>query len=169
MGRYALRRMLLFVPTLLMATILVFALFWIVPGDPALTTLGGAEGDSGMVSPEQLQQLRQRLGLDRPIYVQYASWLGNVLRGDLGTSLWYKTPVWSQLKDRFLVTMELAVMAILLAVGAAVPLGVISAVKQDTGLDYLSRIFSSVGIALPTFWFGILIVYWLSTFFQCLP
>ena len=69
MGQYAMRRMLLFLPTLLLATVLVFALFWIVPGDPALTILGGAEGDSGMVSPEQLQQLRQRLGLDRPIYV----------------------------------------------------------------------------------------------------
>src|SRR2546428_7546489 len=153
MGKYAIRRTLLFIPTLLVATILVFTLFWIVPGDPALTILGGGEGDSGAVSLEQLQQLRQTLGLDRPIYVQYASWLGNVLRGDLGTSLWYKTPVWSLLKDRFLVTMELAVMAILLAVCAAVPLGIISAVKQDTGLDYFSRIFSSIGIVFPTFWF----------------
>jgi len=169
MGKYAIRRALLFIPTLLVATILVFTLFWIVPGDPALTILAGGEGDSGAVTPEQLQQLRQTLGLDRPLYVQYASWLANVLRGDLGTSLWYKTPVWSQLKDRFLVTMELAVMAILLAVCAAVPLGVISAVKQDTGLDYLSRIFSSIGIALPTFWFGILIVYGLAAFCEWLP
>ena len=169
MGKYAIRRALLFIPTLLVATILVFTLFWIVPGDPALTILAGGEGDSGSVSVEQLQQLRQTLGLDRPIHVQYASWLTNVLRGDLGTSLWYKTPVWNQLKDRFLVTMELAVMAIVLAVCAAVPLGVISAVKQDTGLDYLSRIFSSIGIALPTFWFGILIVYAFATFFEWLP
>src|SRR3989475_7753431 len=168
MGKYAMRRALLFIPTLLLATVMVFALFWIVPGDPARAILGGGEGDSGAVSPEQLQQLRQTLGLDRPIYVQYASWLGNVLRGDLGTSLWYKTPVWSQLKDRFLVTMELAVMAILLAVGAAVPLGVISAVKQDTRLDYLSRIFSRIGLALPTFWFGILVVDRLATFFELL-
>src|SRR5881296_80620 len=169
MGRYALRRMLLFVPTLLMATILVFALFWIVPGDPALTILAGGEGDSGSVSQEQLQQLRQTLGLDQPVHVRYASWLWNVLRGDLGTSLWYKTPVWDQLKDRFLVTMELAVMAILLAFCAAVPLGVTSAVKQDTGFDYLSRIFSTIGIALPTFWLGILIVYFLAYFFEWLP
>ena len=169
MGKYALRRALLFIPTLLVATILVFTLFWIVPGDPALTILAGGEGDSGAVSPEQLQQLRQTLGLDRPIYVQYTSWLTNVLWGDLGTSLWYKTPVWNQLKGRFLVTMELAVMAIVLAICAAVPLGVISAVKQDTGLDYLSRIFSSIGIALPTFWFGILIVYAFATFFEWLP
>jgi len=169
MGKYALRRTLLFIPTLLVATILVFTLFWIVPGDPALTILAGGEGDSGAVVPEQLQQLRQTLGLDRPIYVQYASWLTNALRGDLGTSLWYKTPVWNQVKDRFLVTMELAVMAIVLAIGAAVPLGVISAVKQDTGLDYLSRIFSSIGIALPTFWLGILIVYAFASFFEWLP
>ena len=169
MGKYALRRTLLFIPTLLVASVLVFTLFWIVPGDPALTILAGGEGDSGAVSSEQLQQLRQKLGLDRPLHIQYASWLANVLRGDLGTSLWYKTPVWSQLKDRFLVTMELAVMAIVLAVAAAVPLGVISAVKQDTGLDYASRIFSSIGIALPTFWFGILIVYALATFFEWLP
>jgi peptide/nickel transport system permease protein len=169
MGQYAMRRLLLFLPTLLLATVLVFALFWIVPGDPALTILGGGEGDSGTVSLEQLQQLRQRLGLDRPIYVQYASWLWSVLHGDLGTSLWYKTPVWAQLQDRFVVTMELAVMAILLAFLAAVPLGIISAVKQDTGFDYCSRVFCVIGIALPTFWMGILIVYALAAFFQWLP
>jgi peptide/nickel transport system permease protein len=169
MGEYAIRRLLLFIPTLLIATVLVFALFWIIPGDPALTILAGGEGDSGTVSPEQLQQLRQALGLDKPIYVQYGSWLWNVLRGNLGTSLWYKTPVWEQLKDRFLVTMELAAMAILLAFCAAVPLGITSAVKQDTGFDYLSRIFSTIGIALPTFWLGILIVYALASFFQWLP
>jgi peptide/nickel transport system permease protein len=169
MGQYALGRALLFIPTLLVATILVFALFWIVPGDPALTILAGGEGDTGSVAPEQLQQLRQQLGLDRPLYVQYASWLGKVLRGDLGMSLWYRTPVWDQLKDRFLVTMELAVMAIVLAIGAAVPLGVISAVKQDTAFDYFGRVFSVIGIALPTFWLGIVLVYTLATFFEWLP
>jgi peptide/nickel transport system permease protein len=169
MGTYAMHRALLFIPTLLLATIMVFALFWLVPGDPALTILGGGEGDSGTVSPAQLQQLRQRLGLDRPVYVQYASWLWSVLHGDLGTSLWYKTPVWAQLKDRFLVTMELAVMAILLAFCAAVPLGITSAVKQDTGLDYCSRVFCIIGVALPTFWLGILTVYALAAFFQWLP
>jgi peptide/nickel transport system permease protein len=103
------------------------------------------------------------------MYVQYMSWLWSVLRGDLGTSLWYKTPVWHQLKDRFLVSMELAVMAILLAFVVAVPLGVTSAVKQDTGFDYLSRVFCGIGVALPTFWSGILIVYALASFFQWLP
>jgi peptide/nickel transport system permease protein len=169
MGEYAIRRVLLFIPTLLAATVLVFTLFWIIPGDPALTMLAGSEGDTGSVSPEQLQQLRRALGLDRPLYVQYMSWLWHVLQGDLGTSLWYRTPVWDHLKDRFLVTMELAVMAILLAFCVAVPLGIISAVKQDTGVDYLSRVLSTIGIALPTFWLGILIVYALAAFFQWLP
>ena len=152
-------RVLLFIPTLLVATVLVFTLFWIVPGDPALTILAGGEGDTGSVSPEQLQQLRQALGLDRPLYVQYGSWLGNVLRGDLGTSLWYKTPVWDQLKDRFFVTMELAVMAILLAFCVAVPLGVISAVKQDNGVcswppgpSARRRHASSRDLSCPTAW-----------------
>jgi len=169
MGQYAVRRALLFVPTLLVVTVLVFALFWIVPGDPALAILAGGDGDAGSVSPAQLEELRGRLGLDRPLHVQYAAWLTGVLRGDLGTSLWYKTPVWDQLRDRFLVTMELATLAIVLAVVAAVPLGVASAVKQDTALDYASRVVSSVGIALPTFWFGILVVYALASVFDWLP
>ncbi|PYN91434.1 MAG: hypothetical protein DMD91_34225 [Candidatus Rokuibacteriota bacterium] len=169
MGKYALGRALLFIPTLLVATTLVFTLFWIVPGDPAVTILAGGEGDSGSVSPDQLAQLRRTLGLDRPLHVQYASWLWNAVRGDLGTSLWYKTPVWTQVKDRFLVTMELAVMAIVLAFCAAVPLGVVSAVKQDTAFDYVSRIFSSIGIALPTFWLGILTIYALAVCFEWLP
>src|SRR2546428_9817431 len=139
MVKYALRRTLLFIPTLLVATILVFTLFWIVRGALALTILAGGEGDSGAVVPEQLQQLRQTLGLDRPIYVQYASWLTNVLRGDLGTSLWYKTPVWNQVKDRFLVTMELAVMAIAVALRAAgLPGGMLPA-EAWPGLRALRR------------------------------
>jgi peptide/nickel transport system permease protein len=169
MAEYAIRRVLLFIPTLLLATSLVFALFWIVPGDPALVILTGGEGDSGTVSLEQLQQLRRELGLDRPLYVQYGSWLWSALHGDLGTSLWYKTPVWDQLQDRLLVTMELAVMAILLAFCLAVPLGVLSAVKQDTGFDYLSRMFCGIGVAMPTFWLGVLIVYALATVFRWLP
>src|SRR5215470_9597267 len=110
MGEYAIRRVLLFIPTLLVATVLVFTLFWIVPGDPALTILAGGEGDSGTVSSAQLQQLRQTLGLDRPIYVQYASWMGHVRMGDVGKSVWYMTPVWDQLKNRFKVKMKQAIM-----------------------------------------------------------
>jgi peptide/nickel transport system permease protein len=93
----------------------------------------------------------------------------NLLKGDLGTSIWYRIPVMDELKDRFVVSMELAVMAILMAFVAAVPLGVISAVKQDTKVDYVSRIFALIGIAMPTFWIGILMVYGLAYFFNWLP
>jgi peptide/nickel transport system permease protein len=148
---------------------MVFALFWVVPGDAAMMILTGEEGEGGRVNTEDIEQLRKELGLDRPIHVQYGEWVFNLLKGDLGTSIWYRIPVMDELKDRFLVSMELAVMAILMAFVAAVPLGVISAVKQDTKVDYVSRIFALIGIAMPTFWIGILMVYGLAYFFNWLP
>ena len=169
MTQYIVRRLLLFIPTMILATVMVFALFWVVPGDAAMMILTGEEGESGRVNTEDLEQLRKELGLDRPIHVQYGEWVFNLLKGDLGTSIWYRIPVMDELKDRFLVSMELAVMAILMAFVAAVPLGVISAVKQDTKVDYVSRIFVLIGIAMPTFWIGILMVYGLAYFFNWLP
>ena len=169
MAQYVMRRLFLFIPTLILATMMVFALFWIVPGDAAMMILTGEEGEGGRVDIEDLERLRSELGLDRPIYVQYGEWVFNLLKGDLGTSIWYRIPVMDELKDRFIVSMELAVMAILMAFVAAVPLGVISAVKQDTKGDYASRIFVLIGIAMPTFWIGILTVYALAYIFNWLP
>ena len=169
MTQYIVRRLLLFIPTMILATVMVFALFWVVPGDAAMMILTGEEGEGGRVNTEDIDQLRKELGLDRPIHVQYGEWVFNLLKGDLGTSIWYRIPVMDELKDRFLVSMELAVMAILMAFVAAVPLGVISAVKQDTKVDYVSRIFALIGIAMPTFWIGILMVYGLAYFFNWLP
>ncbi len=169
MGAYTIRRLYLFIPTLLLATILVFSLFWIVPGDAALVILVGDQGDEDSFELADLEKLRQELGLDRPIYVQYGDWLWKVLRGDLGDSLWYKVPVIDELKTRFPVSLELAVIAILMSFTVAVPLGVISAVKQDTRIDYGSRIFALLGVALPTFWIAILMVYGLAYFFNWLP
>lgn len=169
MTQYIVRRLLLFIPTMILATMMVFALFWVVPGDAAMMILTGEEGEGGRVNTEDLEQLRKELGLDRPIHVQYGEWVFNLLKGDLGTSIWYRIPVMDELKDRFLVSIELAVMAILMAFVAAVPLGVISAVKQDTKVDYVSRIFALIGIAMPTFWIGILMVYGLAYFFNWLP
>ena len=169
MTQYIIRRLLLFIPTMILATMMVFALFWVVPGDAAMMILTGEEGEGGRVNTEDLEQLRKELGLDRPIHVQYGEWVFNLLKGDLGTSIWYRIPVMDELKGRFLVSMELAVMAILMAFVAAVPLGVISAVKQDTKVDYVSRIFALIGIAMPTFWIGILMVYGLAYFFNWLP
>ena len=169
MGNYAVRRVFLFIPTLLLATILVFALFWIVPGDAAMMLLTGDEDAAGKVTNEDIDRLREKMGLNRPIHVQYSAWVWDLMKGDLGTSLWYKTPVIDDLKDRFPVTIQLATMALLMAFVAAVPLGIISAVKQDTKIDYASRIFALIGIAMPSFWLGILMVYALAYWFEWLP
>ena len=168
MRRYFIRRLLLFVPTLILASMMVFTLMWIVPGDAAMMILTG-EGESGRVIEEDLDRLRHELGLDRPFYIQYGDWLGHVVVGDLGDSIWYKTPVIDELKARFPVSLQLAVMAMLMAMLAAVPLGILSAVKQDTWIDYSGRVFTLVGVALPFFWTGILMVYALAYFFNWLP
>ena len=170
MREYAIKRLLLFFPTLILATMLVFALFHVVPGDVAYLILGGGDEDDGAaVSLVQLEELRHDLGLDRPIYVQYGTWLWDAVRGDLGTSIWYKTPIRPELQKRFVVTIELAIITIVMAVSVAIPLGVISAVKQDTPTDYGSRLLTLIGIALPNFWLGILTIYGLAYFFNWLP
>ena len=168
MKTYALRRLGLFIPTLILTTLIVFVLFFLVPGDAALVILTGEEG-AGAVTDEDIARMRHELGLDRPIHVQYGSWIWGILRGDLGTSIWYKTPVIDELKDKFVVTVELSIFGIAMAFLMAVPLGIISAVKQDTWPDYISRIVSLVGIALPTFWLSILMVYFLAYTFNWLP
>ena len=169
MGNYALHRVFLFIPTLLLATILVFGLFWIVPGDAAMMLLTGDEDAAGKVTNEDIDRLREKMGLNRPIHVQYSAWVWDLMKGDLGDSLWYKTPVLDDLKDRFPITIQLATMALIMAFVAAVPLGIISAVKQDTKIDYFSRIFALIGIAMPSFWLGILMVYALAYWFEWLP
>jgi len=165
---YALRRLGLFIPTLILTTLIVFVLFFLVPGDAALVILTGEEG-AGAVTDEDIARMRHELGLDRPIHVQYGSWVWGMMRGDLGTSIWYQTPVVDEIKDKFAVTLELSIFGIAMAFVMAVPLGIISAVKQDSWPDYVSRIVSLVGIALPTFWLSILIVYFLAYTFNWLP
>jgi peptide/nickel transport system permease protein len=166
--QYALRRIGLFVPTLILTTLIVFVLFFLVPGDAALVILTGEEG-AGAVTQEDIDRMRHELGLDRPIHIQYGSWMWGILRGDLGTSIWYQTPVIDELKDKFAVTLELAIFGIAMAFVMAIPLGIISAVKQDAWPDYVSRFLSLVGIALPTFWLAILMVYFLAYTFNWLP
>ena len=168
MKEYAARRVLLFIPTLLLATLIVFVLFFIVPGDAAMMILTGEEG-AGAVTDEDIAKLRHELGLDRPLHVQYSSWVWGILHGDLGESIWYRVPVIDELKEKFAVTLQLSVMAIIMAMVVAVPLGMISAVKQDTLPDYLSRTFSLIGIALPTFWLALLMIYALAYGFNWLP
>ena len=155
MQKYAAKRIALFLPTVLLITIIVFVVMRLIPGDPALAIL--AEGDAEFTM-EELRALQRELGTDRPIVVQYFEWIGGVVRGQFGDSLWFKSSVMTELKDRIPVTIELAVMAILLAVVTAVPLGVLSAVKPNSKLDYGARVFSLTGIALPSFFSAILLI-----------
>ncbi len=168
MNAYITKRLLLFLPTLILVSILVFVLIRIVPGDPALARLAG-QGGQGNFTQQQLDNLRDRLGTDRHIVVQYGDWIWDMLRLDFGVSSFYDTPIVDDIKDKFPVTLELSFLALLMATVFAVPLGTISAVKQDTWGDYVARLIAIAGVALPTFWIGILIVLLLVRAFDWLP
>ena len=168
MNTYVIKRFMLFIPTLLLVTLMVFALMRLVPGDPAELLLMGFEGD-GQFSGQQLANLRSKLGTDRPLAVQYLDWIWGMLRGDFGVSMYFDTPISEDLGAKVPITLELAGLALLLAFVVAMPLGVLSAVRQDTIADYASRIIAIAGVAMPTFWIGILVVYFLVAWFDWLP
>jgi peptide/nickel transport system permease protein len=168
MQAYIAKRCLLFIPTLLLATLLAFLLLRVIPGDPALVKLAGETGDSNF-SQAELHDLQVKLGTDRPLYVQYGKWVWGLLRLDFGESMFFEEPVAQDLIDKFPITLELAVLAMLIATIIAVPLGLVSAIKQDTPADYIARIVSITGVALPNFWVGILIVYFLVLLFAWMP
>jgi peptide/nickel transport system permease protein len=159
---------LLFIPTLLMATLLVFVLLRLIPGDPAMVKLVGETGEAKFTQ-EQLDAMRAKLGTDRPLYVQYGSWLWGMLQLDFGVSLFFEEPVSKDLATKFPITLELTVLALLIATLIAVPLGMLSAIKQDSPIDYVARIITISGVALPNFWVGILIVYFLVLLFSWMP
>ena len=148
MLRYLLRRLLLTVPVLFGVATLVFALIHLVPGDPAQSMLG--EG----ASPEEVASLRHSLGLDRPLLVQYQSFLTGVARGDLGRSFRYGTPVTREIRDRLLRTFQLALAAMLVAIVIAIPLGILAAVFRGTAIDHAAMTLALIGISMPNFWLG---------------
>ena len=163
MTGYILQRLALFLPTLILASFLAFAVMRILPGDPAIAMLGGAEGS---FTQEDLDIVREKLGTNRPIHVQYGTWIADLFQGDFNESYFLHVPVAELMKDRFPVSTQLAVMALILSYVVAIPLGVLSAVKQDTIFDHAAKIFTIAGVALPTFWVGILILFVLSYYFN---
>ena len=168
MQQYIIKRVLLLIPTILLVTVIVFALIRVIPGDPALLVLVGPTGE-GNFTEEQLREMQRRLGTDRPVHEQYGVWMWGVVRGDLGDSIFYERPVVSQLKEAVPVTLELAVLGMLLSFFVAVPLGVVAAIKQDTFVDHLAGLISFTGIGIPTFVVGVLMIYLLVTLFGWLP
>jgi len=167
MRQYTLKRIGLFIPTLLLMTILVFFVMRVIPGDPAIALLEADGG--GSYTTQDLENLRAELGTDRNLGVQYASWLGGILKGDFGDSFWFKASVMSELGDRMPRTLELAILAITISATLSVPLGVVSAIKPDGWLDLGARSFTIVGIAIPNFLMAIMMILVLLAVFNWLP
>jgi peptide/nickel transport system permease protein len=168
MLRFILHRFLLMIPTLLGVAVLVFFLLRLMPGDPVATMLLG-DGGAGNISPTVIAYERARLGLDQPLYVQFFKWFGGVLRGDLGYSMWTGRPVTYEIAIRLELSLQVAVMATLLAVLLAVPLGTLSAVFKDTWIDQTIRLFAIAGLAVPSFWLGMIVILLLLTWFDWIP
>jgi peptide/nickel transport system permease protein len=165
--QYILKRILLMIPTLVGAALVVFLLMQVVPGDVALLILGSDQG--GDVNLAELGRLREKLGLDRPLYEQFAAWLWGIMRFDFGTSLWSGAPVIEELWIRFPLTFQVALFATIVSTLIAIPLGTLAAVRQDTWLDYLVRVVSIGGLGIPAFWTGILIILFLVIYFEWSP
>jgi ABC-type dipeptide/oligopeptide/nickel transport system permease component len=146
--RFLARRFLLTIPVLLGVATLVFSLIHLIPGDPAQAMLGDT------ASPEEIAELRGRLGLDRPLAEQYTSFLGGIVRGDLGVSLRTSQPVTSMIMERMPATFELAAAAMLFALAAAMPLGIAAAVWRGTSVDHSAMTLALMGISIPNFWLG---------------
>jgi peptide/nickel transport system permease protein len=136
LSTYVLRRVLLFIPTLVGASVLIFVLMRLVPGDIAEILVYQTGSESSAVQKKQIQQIRRELGLDRPVVAQYLDWIGGAARGDFGRSYVQRRPVVDILKERFPRSMELALLTLVLAMAWAIPLGVVSAVRQNTPLDW---------------------------------
>jgi peptide/nickel transport system permease protein len=168
MLRYTLNRFLLMIPTLLGVAILVFFLLRMMPGDPVATMLMGDAGGAN-ISPEVIVAERARLGLDQPLYVQFFKWMGGVLRGDFGYSMWTGKPVIYEIGIRLELSLQVAIMATILAILLALPLGTLSAIFKDTWIDQSIRVFSIAGLAVPSFWLGMIVILLLLTYFSWIP
>ena len=162
MRTYLLKRVMLIIPTLLGVATVVFLIMRVIPGNVALLIIGG---DQARVDRAQLAALEHRLGIDQPLAVQFGHWLWGVLHFDFGNSLWTGRPVLEELAARLPLSLELAVMATIISVLLAIPLGMLAAVRQDTWVDYVIRVFSIGGLAIPSFWVGILIILLLVIYF----
>lgn len=165
MGTYLIKRFSLMVLTLFGVSVIIFVLLRIVPGNMADILFDSA----GMVNPAEKLEIEKQLGLDKPIAVQYAMWIGGLARGDLGYSYVSEKPTLEEIAPRIPITARLAGLALAFSVLLGVPLGVISAVKQNSGLDYVLRVASLTGLSMPSFWLGLLILMWFVAQFGTIP
>lgn len=160
---YIIQRLLLAVIVILGVTFVVFLIVQIVPGDPARVVLGPYASD------DAVSGLRERLGLNRPFFVQYVTWLGDALRGDFGNSLITSQPVTPQLMQRLGPSLELAVASLVVGMAIAFPVGILSALKPGSWIDIVGSVFSQIGVSIPSFWMGIMLVILFSLTLGWLP
>ncbi|MCK6449616.1 MAG: ABC transporter permease [Alphaproteobacteria bacterium] len=163
---YLVNRVLLMVPTLLGVAVLIFFMLRVVPGDIVEVKL---RGDGGNPTQETLDAERKRLGLDRPLVEQFGEWMTGLFTLDLGKSMWTEQPVTDEIALRLELSFEVALMATLIAILIAIPMGTLSALLKDTWIDYAIRIFTIAGLAMPSFWLGMLTIVSLLFFFNWLP
>ena len=154
MGAYIVRRLLLMLVTLVGMSMLIFVMLRLVPGNITDIIFDSA----GFVNPTQKKKIERQLGLDQPIAVQYVNWIGGLMRGDLGYAYVSEKPAIDEILPRIPVTAKLALLALIFSTLFGVPLGVLSAVRQNTALDYVLRVISLSGLSLPSFWLGLLIL-----------
>ena len=146
---YIIRRILIMIPTLLGVSIIVFLMLHFTPGDPAELLMGER------ASEEALQEIREHLGLNKPLYVQYGMFLKQLMKGDLGETIWTRQKVWIEVKQRFPATIELSVVALFISCILGILLGIVSATKQYSIFDYLSMLGALIGVSMPIFWLGL--------------
>ncbi|MDP2919262.1 MAG: ABC transporter permease [Dehalococcoidia bacterium] len=161
MAGYLVRRVLLIVPTIFIVTVLVFSLARFIPGSVIDRLVSEMAGYGLAQGGEQvdIESIKHQLGLDVPVHVQYVRWAGAILtRGDFGDSLWTRRPLVDELRVRYPVTFELSLMALIISVIVAVPVGIYSAIRQDTAGDYLGRSIAIAGLSIPNFWVGTIIM-----------
>lgn len=164
MRQYVVRRVFLALPTLFLVSVIVFVMMRLMPGDVVTRMV------EGHAYAPTLDALRTELGLDRPAYVQYADWIGGiVLRGDFGSSYWTRQPIWDEFAARFPVTLELALLTILVSVVIGIIVGILSAVRQDTAVDYLGRIFAILALSVPYFGLAVVVVVVPAIYFKWTP
>ena len=165
MYKYVLRRLFLAIPVLLLSSVIVFGLMRVMPGDALIALMG----ESGNLNTKELAKIRKDLGLDRPYYEQYGVWLWQMVSFNPGYSIFTNEPIAVSLKKSIPVTLELATLAMILGLLIAIPIGVLSATRQDTPPDYAGRVVAVAGLSLPDFWLGTLVITFAAMWFHWIP
>jgi peptide/nickel transport system permease protein len=164
---YIIRRLLLGLITIILITIIIFLVMRLLPGDPLIMYLGQSE--IGQITPEQMQALRQKFGLDKVLPLQYVDWMGNVLRGDFGLSIFYNTSVGDLIKERLPITLHLGIASFIVGNLIGITAGVICSLRRGKWVDTIITLLANIGITVPAFWGGILLIYFLSLKLGWLP